>query len=125
MLYMCDSNEMLKDLMVKEGFTGTLLEYQKQFAALNPELCAKFPRYKESLPAYMPITLVAVPTLDPVTRGVTVGELIRFSFEERQKLRKMQEEQRDLPTEVGLTEMMEELQVYAASLGDGSSTRLC
>ncbi len=114
MLYMCDSNETLKDLMVKEGFTGTLLEYQKQFAALNPELCAKFPRYKESLPAFMPITLVTVPTLDPATRGVTVSELMRFSLEERQALRKMQQEQRDVPTEIGLTDMMEELQVYAA-----------
>ena len=113
MLYICDSAETLKILMAKEGFTGTLAEYQKKFAEANPELCAQHPKYKEKLPAHMPITLVTVPTFHAPTRAETVNELLRFSAEERQTLRQMQEAERDIPTEITLSDMMEEAQEYA------------
>lgn len=114
MLYICDSAETLKELMVKEGFTGTFTEYQKRFAEVNPELCAQYPKYREMLPANMPITLVNAPTFHAPTRSETITELLRFSPEERQTLRAMQETERDAPTEIALSDMMEEAQGYAA-----------
>ncbi len=114
MLYISDADETLKGLMVKEEFTGTQLEYERKFAEMNPEFCAKFPNYKDKLPDYMPMVLVTQPIFDPSCRAEIVNELFLFSDEERQSLRIMQEQQWDIPVQIALTDVLKGLQEYAS-----------
>ncbi|MCE5316494.1 MAG: hypothetical protein LLG04_03915 [Parachlamydia sp.] len=114
MLYISGPNDSLKDLMVKEGFQGTLTEYERQFAAQNPELCAKYPDFKRKLPAFTPVFLISQGAFDPVTRPEVVKELLQFSQAERQTLRMMQDSHFDITTQIAMTDIMEELQSYAS-----------
>jgi hypothetical protein len=113
MLYISGENETLKDLMTKEEFKGSLAEYEKKFALLNPDLCAQNPNYKQKLPSHSPITLVTDVSGDPLARSEVTKELLLFPTQERQTLRMMQENEYDIPTQVAMTDMMEELQDYA------------
>jgi hypothetical protein len=115
MLYISTTNDTLKSLKEEERYPGPLAEYERKFSEANPELCAKFPRYKEELPAYMPTVLVTEPISDPSCRAETVNEIFRFSAQERRTLRKMQDLQWDILDQIVLTDIMEELQGYASN----------
>ena len=115
MLYISGPNDTLKDLMAKEGFKGTLADYERQFAlSKKTELCKSYPDYKRNLPSFTPMYLVTQAPFDSATRAEVVRELFLFSPAERETLRMMQDSQFDIPTQIAMTEIMEELQDYAA-----------
>lgn len=124
MLYISGPNDTLKDMMAKEGFQGTLSEYERQFASQNPEICAKYPDFKKKLPAFTPVFLIHQGPFDPATRPDVVKELLQFTQTERQTLRMMQESQFDIATQVAMTDIMEELQRYAAGFRSWLKTPL-
>ena len=43
MLYIPGPNETLRELKEKEGYAGTLQEYERLFAQANPALCLENP----------------------------------------------------------------------------------
>ena len=114
MLYISGPNETLRELKEKEGYAGTLQEYERLFAQANPALCLENPNYKGLLPPYKSMFLVVEGAFDMSTKDETLKYLSQFSTEEMQVLRQLQEDGNgDLVSHVALTEVMEELQNYA------------
>lgn len=113
MLYISGPNDTLKDLMLKEEFVGSLSEYDQKFASLNPELCKIF-NYKQQLAPYTAMYLVSQPAFDSTTQAEICREINKFTLEERKALRMLQESGQDIPTQIAMTDIMSELQDYAA-----------
>ena len=100
--------------MAKEEFKGNLSEYERQFALNNPELCLKYPDYKQKLPPNCPIFLLSQPSFNQITGAEAVKELLKFSLGEREVLRMMQDNNYDIPMQLAMVDIMEELQTYAS-----------
>ncbi|HUD01402.1 MAG TPA: hypothetical protein VMR37_03690 [Rhabdochlamydiaceae bacterium] len=124
MVYISGEKDTLQQLKENEGVTGGLSVYEKLFTELNPELCAKFPNYKQRLPAYMPIFLISEDPVLLLERQEIWYELSKFSETEKQKLRALQEDGVDFATQVATTSIMEDLQEYAAVIRQWLKTPL-
>lgn len=124
MVYITGPEDTLKQLKEKTGTMGSLEVYEKTCLMCNPEMCAKYPNYKQKLPPYTPIFLISEDPVDNETRKEVWYELSKYSQEERKTLYELQESGSDIPTQVAVSSMMEEFQKYAAGLRQWLKTPL-
>src|SRR6185369_5256880 len=111
MLYITGPSDTLKDLYVREGYTGTFIEYQKKFAEHNPVL-AKTLSKDQKLPPYTAVQLVTLPGED-ILHSINVARIVSgYSPTERQTLRVMQEQNHDIPTSLTTMDVLEEFQGF-------------
>jgi hypothetical protein len=115
MLYFSGSNDTLKDLQEKEGFEGSLAEYQQELATLNPELFGKLPKNSTQLPAYTPLYLVTLPRFEASHADAVMCIVSGYEEKERKVLRALQEDKYDIPTHVATGGILEEFQAFLIS----------
>ena len=112
MLYITGKEETLEQLRIMEGFGGSLLEYQKKFAELNPNLCSVFPGCVAVLPRFVMINLVNEPIV-LLDHSKEVAEIVNnFDESERELIRKMQEDKFDLVSLIEANLIVEEFNEY-------------
>jgi hypothetical protein len=124
MVYITGPDDTLRQLKEKTGTMGSLEVYEKTCLMCNPEMCAKYPNYRQKLPPYTPIFLISEEPVDNETRKEIWYELSKYSDNERQGLYELQEEGADIPTQVAVSSLMEDLQSYAATVRQWLKTPL-
>lgn len=124
MVYITGPEDTLRQLKEKTGTMGSLEVYEKTCLMCNPEMCTKYPNYKQKLPPYTPMFLISEDPVDNETRKEIWYELSKYSQEERKILHELQEGGSDIPTQVAVSSMMEEFQKYAAGLRQWLKTPL-
>lgn len=124
MVYITGPNDTLKTVKQKDTPLGSLEVYEKTCKMMNPEMCEKYPNWKQKLPPYTPIFLLFEEPVDNETRKEIWYELSKFSQEERQILHELQEQGSDLATQVAIGSLMEEFQEYAAKVRQWLKTPL-
>lgn len=113
MVYISGPNDTLQGLKEKEGYAGDLSSYAQECLNRNPEMCRRYPGFKQKLPAYTPVFLPSEDPVDLETRQDIWNELSKFSQEERKMLYELQQQGADIPTQVATTSFMEKFQEYA------------
>ncbi len=112
MIYISGQNDSLAELQAREGIPGSLDEYRRKLAELNPELFRKLPKDIKQLPPYTPIYLVTVPKFD-MRYSAEIARIVQgYSTLERQTIRNMQEADHDIATSVTTMDLMEDFQTF-------------